>query len=82
MSYIPINPGEVLSDASEIKYARIRAVERTYGLGRFSIFRLIKQGTIRSVLFKSSKKAKGYRLIDLRSLEDYLASRATGGTTK
>jgi hypothetical protein len=64
---------------SEIKYARIRAVEKEYGVGRWTMFQLIKAGLVRTVLIKSSKKGRGYRLVDLRSLEAWMDSHATGG---
>jgi hypothetical protein len=78
---VAIIPKENFSDPPqvEIKFAKVRAVEKTHGLGRFTLFRLIREGAIRTVLIKKSKKAKGYRLIDLRSLEEYLNSHATGG---
>jgi hypothetical protein len=63
----------------EIKYAKIKAVVQRYGTGRFTLFELIRKGEIRTVLYKGSKKAKGYRLVDLRSLEDYLNKHASGG---
>ena len=69
MRHASIQPSAVLTNAPtpEIKYAKIRAVEERYGWGDF-IFQLIRKGLVRTVLYKSSRKAKGYRLIDLRSL--------------
>jgi hypothetical protein len=67
---------------SEVKYAKIRVVEKKYGVGRWSLFALIRSGAVRSVLFKPSKKGRGYRLVDLQSLEHYLDKRATGGDAK
>jgi hypothetical protein len=76
-----IQPKDISPDTnlSEIKYARIRAVEREYGIGRWTMFQLIKAGTVRTVLVKPSKKGRGYRLVDLRSLETWMNSHATGG---
>jgi hypothetical protein len=82
MRYKSIQPDEVLTvPLPKIKYAKIRVVVQQYGLGRYSLFDLIRKGAIRTVLYRSSKKAKGYHLIDLRSLEDYLNKHASGGET-
>jgi hypothetical protein len=77
-----IRADEFLFNVSSLepKYAKIRKVVQLYDIGRYSLFGLIRKGAIRTVLYKSSKKGKGYRLIDLRSLEDYLSKHATGGT--
>jgi hypothetical protein len=78
-----IRADEVLINVSSLepKYAKIRKVVELYGIGRYSLFDLIRKGIVRTVLYRSSRKAKGYHLIDLRSLEDYLNKHATGGET-
>jgi hypothetical protein len=63
-------------------YAKISVVTQRYGLGRWTIFKLIRSGKIRSVLYRSGPKARGYTLVDLRSLEHYLDRLATGGDTE
>jgi hypothetical protein len=76
-----IQPKDISPDTNptETKYARIRAVEKKYGVGRWTMFRLIKAGAVRTVLVKPSKKGRGYRLVDLRSLETWMNNHATGG---
>jgi hypothetical protein len=72
-------PNKALSASPqpEIKFAKIRAVERMYSIGRFTVFKLIKIGAIRSSLIKTSKRARGYRVVDIASLESYLAACAS-----
>jgi hypothetical protein len=65
--------------SARIKFAKIQIIERTYGIGKFSLLRLMREGAIRSVLIKASRKSRGVHLVDLRSLEAYLAKHATGG---
>jgi hypothetical protein len=76
-----IAAADIQTDPKAI-YAKITVVTQRYGLGRWSIFKLIRSGKIRSVLYRSSPKARGYTLIDLRSLDHYLDRLATGGDTE
>ena len=73
-----ITPSDIQTDPKAL-YAKIRVVEQRYGLGRWSIYKLIRSGKVRSVLYRSTPKARGYTLVDLGSLEQYLDQRATGG---
>jgi hypothetical protein len=73
-----IAASDIQSDSKPL-YAKIRTVQQRYGLGRWSIFKLIRSGKIRSVLYRSSPKARGYTLVDLRSLEQYLNQQTVGG---
>ena len=72
VSKVPVS----LQLAEVIKYAKIKTVERMYGCGRFTLFRWIREGSIRTVLIKKTKRSKGYHLVDLASLEAYLNSQA------
>jgi hypothetical protein len=73
-----ISAADIQTDPKAL-YAKIRTVTQQYGLGRWTIFKLIRSGKIRSVLYRSGSKARGYTLVDLRSLEHYLDQLATGG---
>ena len=54
------------------KFIPLKEVEKTYGLGRWSIGRLIKAGKISAA--KMSPARAGKVLIDAESLENFLAS--------
>ena len=55
------------------RFARVpRAVEYS-GLSRTMIFALIKSGDIKSVSLKSKGKSRGIRMVDLKSIDDFLA---------
>jgi hypothetical protein len=43
-----------------------------YGLPRYRVFELIKEGHFRSALIKRKGRKKGLRLIELRSVTQYL----------
>lgn len=47
-------------------------VARRYGLPRYRVFELIKEGHFRSALIKRKGRKKGLRLIDLTSVNHYL----------
>jgi hypothetical protein len=47
-------------------------VAQRYGLPRYRVFELIKEGHFRSALIKRKGRKKGLRLIDLRSVDRYL----------
>jgi hypothetical protein len=72
-----IHPADILSDTdktSKQKYAKIRTVQQQYSIGRWSLFALIRRGLIKAPLVKPSPKGRGFRVIDLASLEEYLAN--------
>ena len=47
-------------------------VARRYGLPRYRVFELIKEGKIRSALIKRKGRKKGLRLIELNSVNHFL----------
>jgi hypothetical protein len=47
-------------------------VARRYGLPRYRVFELIKEGQIRSAQIRRKGKQKAMRLIDLRSVDRFL----------
>jgi hypothetical protein len=47
-------------------------VAQRYGLPRYRVFELIKEGQIRSALIKRKGRKKGMRLVDLHSVDRYL----------
>ena len=47
-------------------------VAQRYGLPRYRVFELIKEGQIRSALIRRKGKQKAMRLIDLRSVDRFL----------
>jgi hypothetical protein len=52
-------------------------VVQTYGIPRYRVFELIKEGKVRSTLIKRKGRQKGMRLIDLNSLDKYLEQYAS-----
>jgi hypothetical protein len=61
------------------RYAQPSAVMYQYGIGRSTIYKWISSGLIRSALIRTGKgnSKKALRLIDLQSLEEFLAKNAT-----
>jgi hypothetical protein len=68
--------------SSEPEFAGINETVRWSGIGRTSLFALIKEGRIRSINLRQPGRARGRRLIHLASLRDYLLAHAEGGHNK
>ena len=69
-----VDVDRLLSDTAKelgAKYMSLKEVEETYGLGRWSVSRLIKSGKI--VASKMSRARAGKVLVDVESIERYLA---------
>jgi hypothetical protein len=60
------------------KWGRIKAAVEATGVRRYRIFQLISDGVIRTAVLKRKGKQRGIRLIDLDSLDAYIAKHATG----
>ena len=58
------------------KYARIHDLRATHGLPDSTLYRLIAEGLIKSVVVRRPGTTRGTRLIDLESLDAYLAGLA------
>ena len=56
------------------EWIRIVDAVRLSGIGRSHLYQLIEQGKIRSVCLRERQKVRGIRLINVRSLHDYIAS--------
>jgi hypothetical protein len=70
-----IQPEDIFSGTGKAnrKYAKIRTVEQEYGIGRWALFQLIRADLINAPLVKPTRKGKGFRVVELASLEDYLS---------
>jgi hypothetical protein len=55
------------------RYGRPNTVVSIYDFPRYRLFECIKRGDFRSVLIKRPGAKRGLRLIDLESLESFLA---------
>jgi hypothetical protein len=65
--------------SSEPEFAGINEAIRWSGVGRTSLFALIKEGRIRSINLRQPGRARGRRLIHLASLREFLLAHAEGG---
>lgn len=73
--------GKTLSDMTpNRRYAQPSAVMRDYGIGRSTIYKWISEELVRSAVIRTGKgkSKKAIRLIDLQSLEEFLAKNASG----
>jgi hypothetical protein len=59
------------------RYAQAAAVVRDYGIGRSTLFSLLHDKLVRSTVVRRGTSKKKLRLIDLQSLEEFLAKNAT-----
>ena len=57
---------------SDARWAKPAYVVDRYGIPRYRIFEMIKEGLFRTALLKRKGRKKGMRLIDLNSLDSYL----------
>jgi hypothetical protein len=63
------------------RYGRPNTVVSVYDFPRYRLFECLKRGDFRSILIKRPGASRGLRLIDLESLENYLAKFEAGGET-
>jgi len=64
------------ASGAERRYGRVRDVEQMFSLGRTTIFKLIKSGRISSVAVSVTGKRCRARLVDLASVEKFLAEQS------
>ena len=62
-----------INNGIETKWLTPRSIEVKYGLGRWSIYRLIRNGSLKSAKLSAAKSGKV--LVDAESLQKYLASK-------
>jgi hypothetical protein len=77
-------PRKALRDAlPRPRYAQPSVVMHLYGVGHSTVFKWIAAGLVRSALIRSGKgkSKKALRLVDLKSVEEFLAKNATGPET-
>ena len=74
---IPIQPEDLIAadidTTRKRKYAKVRTVEHEYDIGRWALVQLIRKGLIRGHLVKPSPHGRGFRVIELASLDEYLS---------
>jgi hypothetical protein len=56
------------------RWLRVADAVRVSGIGRSLIYQYIKSGKIRSVCLRERDKARGIRLINSKSLDDFIES--------
>jgi len=79
----PSNDFELVSTPRpDWRWARVDEVARIIGCTRSTVFTLIKDGVLRTALLRRRGKKLGIRLINLDSLDLWLAANATGGEKK
>jgi hypothetical protein len=61
------------------KWGSVKAATQYSGIPRYRIFELVAEGQIRSAVLKRRGQLRGRRLIDLKSLDDFIARHASGG---
>jgi hypothetical protein len=58
-----------------------RGIQRMFGIGRSTLYRLIDEGKVKSTSLRERGKLRGKRLVFTDSVAALLESRATGGDT-
>jgi len=56
------------------EWIRIVDAVRLSGIGRSHLYQLIDPGKIRSVCLRQRQKVRGIRLVNVKSIHDYIAS--------
>jgi hypothetical protein len=56
------------------EWADVRGVEKLFGIKETSLYQLIREGKVRSILIKKQGKARGKRLVSLDSIRQLLSS--------
>jgi hypothetical protein len=64
------------------RYAQPRTASRDYDIGKTTLFTWMQEGWIRSVVVRRPGSRKALRLIDVSSLEDFLAKNVIEPKTK
>lgn len=57
-----------------VKWFRVEAAVRTYGISRSTIYELLKQGRVKSASLRKPGNISGSRLISAESLDAYIES--------
>ena len=73
----PPQPGDTKSLTPE--FARIDDIHQMFGLKRGSLYNLIRDGKVKSVLTKVTGRKSGIRLIEVASVRQYILSGADSG---
>lgn len=60
------------------RYAQPATAIRDYGISRSTLFNWLHDELVRSTVIRKAGSRKALRLVDLKSLEDFLAKNATG----
>ncbi|MBI5685540.1 MAG: hypothetical protein HZC54_10695 [Verrucomicrobia bacterium] len=76
----PVGAGAVASEP--VEFGRVQDIERFFGIKRGLCYQLIRDGKIGSVCLRRKPDAKtGIRLINLRSVREFLARQTEGGAS-
>ena len=70
------------ADRIEPEYLKVDDCHHAFGLSRGFLFPLLISGQIRSVHIKQPGRSRGIRLVDVKSLREYLARYEVGAQTK
>jgi hypothetical protein len=72
-----LGPAGASENQNHPDWMRVRQVVANYGIGRSTVFSLLKEGKIKSVNLTKRGNIRGIRLISRISLDQYLESLAT-----
>jgi hypothetical protein len=75
----PLNSASSIIHREGRRYGKPNTVVAIYDIPRYRVFELLKAKAFRSILIKRPGSKRGLRLIDLDSLEAFLAKFASGG---
>jgi hypothetical protein len=78
MNHYTARQTDVAAQRERPRYSKPGTVVKNYDIPRYRVFELLKAKAFRSVLIKRPGSKRGLRLIDLDSLESFLAKFATG----
>jgi len=73
----PPQPGDTKTLTPE--FARVDAIQQMFGLKRGTLYNLIRDGKVNSVLKKVTGRKSGIRLIEVASVRQYILSGADNG---
>jgi hypothetical protein len=79
MNYKSLNSASSIIRREGRRYGKPNTVVAIYDIPRYRVFQLIKDKAFRTILIKRPGAKRGLRLIDLDSLEAFLAKFASGG---
>ena len=81
---LPLNSAEIAAQANQVagikpEWLRFPDATRLYGIGRSSLYELINDGRIKSVVLRRKGNIRGIRLLSVASLDALLTSLIDGG---